>query len=331
MDDVANRLVDAVLRDFPDHVPGTRPVHSRGVGAQGFFQPSEIAADYCRAELFARRVKVTTRFSTATGSPAQLDCEPAVRGMAVKFHLADQDVDLIAISAPMFPCRTVDEFFAFAAAAQPMPVRRRSILGTVSDALSGRKPPPEPLKATSPLPGLYWFGVTHPAVMPATLAMSVSVTPVGYARLAYHAIHAFRLTGGDGSSRWVRFHWDPVAGVRPLSDEGSVLAPNYLQTELTERLAEGPVEFSLRVQVADLGDDPSDPSRPWPWRRRLVDMGRLVITAPLDADATERLSYNPTRLTDGIAGCDDDKILEARGLAYEASWARRSERTCPAL
>lgn len=331
MDDLGNRLVDAVLRDFPDHVPGTRPVHSRGVGAEGHFQPSDVAPTYCSAELFNHRVPVKARFSTATGSPSEPESDQSVRGMAVKFHLAaGGESDLIAISTQLFPCRTVNDFFDFSTAAEPGPVHRRSMLERLGDTLALRNPPEEPAKSRSPLPGLYWFGVTRPAAAAGLLAMKAAVTPVSYARVAYHAVHAFRLTGGDGVARWVRFHWDPSAGVRPLTEADAVLAPDYLQAELPRRLAEGPVEFSLRMQIADAGDDPADPSRPWPWRRTLVDMGRLVLTAPLQAACTEQLSFNPTRLADGITGCEGDEILAARRVAYEASFSRRSaEGGCP--
>ena len=45
MDDssVAKRLVDAVISDFPDHKQGTRPVHTIGIGVDGYFVASDVA------------------------------------------------------------------------------------------------------------------------------------------------------------------------------------------------------------------------------------------------------------------------------------------------
>ncbi len=37
--------------------------------------------------------------------------------------------------------------------------------------------------------------------------------PVSYARATYHAVHTFVVTAPDGARRWVRFTWQPVAGV----------------------------------------------------------------------------------------------------------------------
>lgn len=333
MNDLGNRLVDAVLRDFPDHAAGTRPNHSSGTGVRGSFDPSPIAASYCTAELFKGRVdKVFVRFSNGTGSPAVPDFAPDLRGMAVKFFLpgsGDAVVDLIGINMPVVPFRTVDDFFGFTAAAVPRPVRRRSLLRKAADLLALRQPPPEPDRPLSGEPGLFYFGVTHPVVAPGLLALKTAATaPASYAQVAYHTVHAFGLTGPDEVRRWVRFHWDPAAGVRPLGDR-EVLPDDYLRMELRRRLStDRTIEFSLRMQIADVDDDPTDPTRPWPWRRPLVDMGRLTLRAALDDATTEALSFNPTRLVEGLS-CSDDEILQARGPAYEASRERRAGSGCP--
>jgi catalase len=336
MDDLGGRLVDASLRPFPDHVEGTRPAHAKGVGATGCFQPSEVALRYCRAELFAHEVPVTVRFSNASGTPAP-DHRADVRGMAVKFGLSGPGVgpldehteqaDLIAITVPVVPFRTVDDFLAFSAAAVPAPVRPVPLVERVLAKLALREAPPAPVEPMSVEQGLFWFGVTNPALLAGMLAVGTTITPVSYARATYHAVHAFRVTGSDGTVRFVRFHWDPAAGVRPLA-QTDVVPDDYLAAELHRRLTDGPVEFALRAQVADTGDDTTDPSRPWPLRRRFLDLGRLALTAPLDAAATEALSFNPTRLVDGIAA-SDDPILAARGQAYPVSFERRAKGPCP--
>lgn len=327
MDDLGGRLVDASLRPFPDHVEGTRPAHAKGVGATGCFQPSEVALRYCRAELFAHQVPVTVRFSNASGTPAP-DHRPDVRGMAVKFGLSgDEEADLIGITVPVVPFRTVEDFLAFSAASVPAPVRPVPLVQRVIAKLALRQPPPVPAQRESIEQGLFWFGVTNPALLAGMLAVGTTITPASYARATYHAVHAFRLTGSDGTVRFVRFHWDPAAGVRPLA-QTDVVSGDYLTEELHRRLADGPVEFALRAQVADAGDDTTDPSRPWPLRRRFLDLGRLALTAPLDAAATEALSFNPIRLVDGIAA-SDDPILAARGQAYPVSFERRAKGPCP--
>jgi catalase len=334
VDDLGNRLVDAILRVVPDHAEGTRPAHSKGTGAQGFFQPSDVAARYCTAELFSRRVNVKVRFSNASGSVSAPDCAPDVRGMAVKFDLTGgAEADLVAINLPVVPFRTIKDFMAFTAANFPAPVRPVSWFRKALDLLALRQERPEPAKGatTSAEPGVFLFGASHPFALPALLAMEGgTIPPTSYARASYHAVHAFRVTGQDELVRSVRFHWDPVAGARPVAEEdlrSPELNPDYLQDEIGRRLADGPVEFALRMQVADVGDDTKDLCKPWPWRRLLVDMGRLSLHHVLATYVTEHLSFNPTRLVDGIS-CHDE-IFRARGLAYQASWERRSGNSCP--
>lgn len=43
---LAKQLVDAVIADFPDHKPGTRPIHTIGVGVEGYFEASDVAKTY---------------------------------------------------------------------------------------------------------------------------------------------------------------------------------------------------------------------------------------------------------------------------------------------
>src|SRR6201999_4189672 len=87
---VAARLVDAVISDFPDHAAGTRPVHTIGIGVDGYFTASDVARDYCVAEHFGGGpIKASVRFSNGSGSPCQHDGWNDVRGMATKFHLKD--------------------------------------------------------------------------------------------------------------------------------------------------------------------------------------------------------------------------------------------------
>lgn len=49
-------------------------MHAVGIGATGYFVPSDVAADYTAAEHFSGgRVPVTVRFSNGSGSPTVRD------------------------------------------------------------------------------------------------------------------------------------------------------------------------------------------------------------------------------------------------------------------
>ena len=46
--------------------------------------------------------------------------------------------------------------------------------------------------------------------------------------------------------------------------------------EIAERVGKGPVAFDWYAQIAEAGDKPDDPSRPWPEERKLVKLGVLT-------------------------------------------------------
>ena len=65
----AKQLVDAIISDFPDHDPNTRPVHTIGIGVNGYFIASDVARSYCKAEHFrGQRVRASVRFSAVSTS-----------------------------------------------------------------------------------------------------------------------------------------------------------------------------------------------------------------------------------------------------------------------
>src|SRR5258705_12456968 len=85
---VAKRLVEAIIANLPEPVPGRRPVHTIGVGVKGEFVASDVARTYCIAEHFkGPPVPVSMRFSNGLGGLEQHDGWSDVRGMAVRFHL----------------------------------------------------------------------------------------------------------------------------------------------------------------------------------------------------------------------------------------------------
>ena len=87
--------------------------------------------------------------------------------------------------------------------------------------------------------------------------------------------------------------------------------PDYLREELHERLASGPVRFTLEAQIAAPGDDPDDPSREWPGDRERVTVGTLELDAIApDPEADGGIFvFDPTRVTDGIELSDDPVLL----------------------
>ena len=327
-------LVDAIVKDFPDHQWTTRPVHAIGIGVSGSFIANPVARRYTVAEHFdGAPYPVTVRFSNGSGSPVEHDGAVDVRGMATKFHLpGDRATDLIAMTLQTFFVRTVPEFFAFTKAAIPRPERSESWWHRLLDTLRLRQPMPGPGPGgTGGQQGTLRYADWHGFAQGAVLAAGTIITPSSYARAEYHAVHAFRATAPDGTVRFVRFNWEPVAGVSPIDPKVAATLPDdYLHTELRRRLENEPARFELRMQIAEYGDAIDDPTRAWSPARRKITMGELVLTALVPDQVTDcdRLSFNPTRVVAGLE-CSDDPILAARRQAYEVSCGRRGGTGCP--
>lgn len=329
----ARELVDSIIADFPDHAPGTRPVHTIGIAVTGSFVASDVARSYCSAEHFqGHRVATTVRFSNGSGSPTKHDGWPDVRGMATRFHLSnDAATDLIAMTLGEFFTRDVEAFLAFTRASRPVAVRPEGSWRKILDMLKLTPPLPDPMpgETTSAAAGMLNYANRHSFAQLAVFTAGVIGAPTSYARAAYHAVHTFVVVAPDGARRYVRFSWQPVAGVRN-TDPAAPPVDSYLQQELTDRLQRGPAEFTLMMTIGEAGDALLDPTRPWPAKRIRVVMGSLVLEAIAadQARSCEHISFNPCRLVQGIE-ISGDPILEARRNAYEVSREMRGATGCP--
>jgi catalase len=107
--------------------------------------------------------------------------------------------------------------------------------------------------------------------------------------------------------------------------DAAKLAPDFLMTELPERLKRGPVTFHLKAQLAAPGDSTLNAAQPWPDDRKLVELGALTINKVVDdsAEAERSLLFLPGLVTDGIEP-SDDPMIAVRDGAYAESFARRN-------
>jgi catalase len=319
--DIAEKLVKVLRR--PDGSEKLRPVHAIGIGATGYFEPSDVARDYCIAEHFqGERIPVKVRFSNGSGCAKPHDGWSDVRGMATRFELANgATTDLIAMTLPEFFAPTPEAFLDFAIAAKPVPVTRESPWRKFLDLLHLTLPLPNPYpgETISPDAGAMRFADQNDYAKLAVFQAAEIGAPVSYVRAEYHAVHTFVIVAPDGARRWVRFGWQPVLGVLNTDPEKTP-KDEYLQQELRDRLAEGPARFTLMMAIGEAGDDFKDCSRPWPPHRVRIMMGMLtVVDVPKDQETnSERLAFNPMHLTAGIEA-SDDPVLRVRGKSYDIS------------
>jgi catalase len=286
--------------------PGHRAAHAKGSFCRGTFTAAPRARELTRAgHMQGDPVEVVVRFSNGSGNPDDRDASRRDgRGMATKFDLGGgESTDVVAITLPVFFVRTAEDFLEFVRA---------------------RKPDPE--TGDMDMERIGAFVGAHPETQAALeLILPTFVPPLSYATCEYNSLHAFGFTNDAGERRYGRYRWEPAAGLHALADDAvDDASPDYLQEEIGERLADGPVVFTLQVKIAAEDDPLDDPTAPWPDDREVITLGRMELTEPIpDAEADEIVVFDPTRVTDGIE-TSDDEILAARPHAYSISAERRA-------
>jgi catalase len=303
-DALAEQVVDAI-NDIAGVHAGHRAAHARGSLCAGRFAATPEAQRLTRAaHMQGEPVRATVRFSNGGGDPRAPDYATEGRGMAVKLYLDDGTrTDMVALSLPVFFVRTPEDFLDFTRARKP-------------DPQTGQ-PDPERIGA--------WFAA-HPEAGPAIQAAVGAPPPASYAACTYYGIHSFRWVNAAGEGRFVRYQWEPEAGVENLTaEEARGLGETYLQEEVLGRLGPGGAAFRLVVTLAEAEDPLDDPTAAWPEDREQVVVGRLELTGPEQEreQGGDVLVFDPTRVVDGIE-LSEDPILRFRRRAYAVSVERRS-------
>lgn len=300
---LAEQLVDAFNGVFGVH-PGMRANHPKGVVLEGTFTPAASAASVSKAAHLQQKkapIPVTVRFSAGSGQPTVPDTNQMPRGMAVKFSLPDgSKTDLVVLSFNGFPVATAEEFRDFLLAV----------------AASG----PDAPKPTA----IEKFLAAHPAAK--NFVESPKPQPVSYATLPYFGINAFKFTNAKGAVTFGRYQLRPVAGEHFLTQEQlATMGPDYLSTEIRERVRRGPAKFTLLLQVAEKDDKVDDPSIAWPDSRKQIELGTIIITkAVVDSHTAEKkLLFMPGALVPGIEAADP--MIAARSASYVVSLSRRAQ------
>jgi catalase len=297
---LSQQLLDALDALSGLH-PGFRPVHAKGLMCSGTFTPSPEAARLTRAPHASRpSTSVTVRYSNAPGVPASQDndLQSGPRGIAVRFHLGDHvHTDIIAHSLNGFPVRSGEEFLQFLHAAASAGAGKPEAFGS--------------------------FLATHPHAK--RFVETPKPIPTSFAREAFFAVTSFKFTSAQGLSRHGRFRILPVEGTEYLStEEAAAKSGNFLFEEIGPRLARGPFQFGVLVQMAGPGDDVTDASVTWPDSREQVPFGTVTVTARIEDQAPQRrkIIFDPVPRVDGIES-SGDPLTEVRSDLYLLSGRRR--------
>ena len=292
------QMVDMFHSAFGAH--HARAVHTKGIILIGSFVPAPEARSLSRAaHLQGATLPIIVRFSDFTGIPDIPDTVGASRprGMAIKFQLpGNASTDIIAHSFNGFPTATTDEF--------------RSLLLAIGASGSGNAAP------------LTQFLATHPVAK--TFLTTQKPLTTSWATLSFFGINTFKFSNKAGQTHYVRYQLIPAAGEQFMTKAQAAAAdPNYLQTEIKQRVAQQPIVFKLYAQVAEKGDVIENPSVAWPDSRQRVLLGTLTIDqlAPNTVAEDKALFFNPNNVSDGVNIAD--QMLLDRARTYPISVGER--------
>lgn len=281
-------------------VLGFRRNHAKGICFTGAFAANGAGSALSKAQVFATGTyPVTGRFNLAVPDPQAKDASARVRGLSLRIQTPDgQEWRTAMIDVPFFPVATPQAFYELQLA-------------------SARKDDPEAMKK---------FAVAHPEFgVFAAWAGSAPFT-ASYAENRYNSLNSFVFTNAQGQDQVVRWSFGPVATpVAVPADELKQRAPDFLEKDITERVAQAPQRWTLTVAVANPGDPTADPSKAWPDDRRPIDVGTLTVQKiePEPDGACRDLNFDPIVLPPGIR-TSDDPFPAARSAAYSVSYNRRT-------
>lgn len=296
------RLVDQLQKTNGGVYPGYRRNHAKGVCVLGYFQSNGGASAYSVAQVFApnERTPVVGRFAIPGGDPYAPDSSVPIRSMALRFALANgQQWRTGMNNMPVFPVSTPQAFYRLLQAQQP-------------DPATG-KPDPRKLAA---------FFAAHPETAQFLAWLKTAKPSASFANQNYWSIDAFELVDGHGQRHPVRWRVVPET---PVNGPAAADDPDYLAADLRQRLAKAPLRWYLLLTLAQPGDPIDDAAKQWPFNRKVIYAGTLVLTStqPQQSGPCRDINYDPTVLPHGIE-TSADPLLPARSAAYADSYLRRT-------
>jgi catalase len=312
-------LEDFILREKITHfdherIP-ERVVHARGSAAHGYFECYQPMTELTQASLFAKAGKQTpvfVRFSTVIGERGSPDTPRDVRGFAVKFYTDEGNWDLVGNNIPVFFIQDAMKFPDLVHAAKPEPHFAMPQAATAHDT--------------------FWDFVS---LMPESThmlmwAMSDRALPRSYRMMQGFGVHTFRLVNAKGESKFVKFHWRPLAGTHSLDwDESLKICgadPDFHRRDLWEAIESGAFpEWELAFQVfteeqaEQFSFDVLDATKLVPEELiPLRPVGKMVLNRNPDNffAETEQVAFCVANIVPGI-DFSNDPLLAGRIHSYQ--------------
>jgi catalase len=278
---------------------GHRRNHAKGICFTGEFDANGAGAALSTASVLrSGHYPVIGRFNLATANADAADATVPVRGMGLQITALDgQTWRSAMITAPIFPVSTPQAFYDLLRA-------------------SSSKDPS----------AMKTFASEHPEFGNFVKWVTTASWTASYAEDRFNSLDSFTFTNAAGERSTVRWSLLPAAQPVPIAPADlAKRGPNYLETEIAERVGKEPQSWSLVVTVANPGDPINDPSKAWPAGRRSVTVGTLVVQKiEAEADGPCRdINFDPTLLPAGMS-TSADPFPAARSAAYAVSYNRRT-------
>jgi catalase len=311
-------LEDFLLREKLTHfdherIP-ERIVHARGSAAHGVFDCYNSLAQYTRASFLSekgKRTPVFVRFSTVAGERGSTDTPRDVRGFATKFYTDEGNFDIVGNNIPVFFIQDAIKFPDLIHAVKPEPHHAMPQAASAHDT--------------------FWDFVS---LMPESIhmlmwVMSDRALPRSFRTMQGFGVHTFRLVNAKGESRFVKFHWNPIAGTHSLDwDESVKIAgadPDYTRRDLWESIEAGVFpEYELGFQIFteaqanEFSFDVLDATKIVPEELvPVTPVGRMVLNRNPDNffAETEQVAFGVQNLVPGI-DFSNDPLLAGRIHSY---------------
>jgi catalase len=311
-------LEDFILREKITHfdherIP-ERIVHARGSAAHGYFECYQSMSRYTRASFLSevgKRTPVFVRFSTVAGERGSIDTPRDVRGFATRFYTDEGNFDIVGNNIPVFFIQDAMKFPDLVHALKPEPHNGMPQAASAHDT--------------------FWDFVS---LMPESThmlmwVMSDRALPRSFRTMQGFGVHTFRLVSARGQSRFVKFHWTPVAGTHSLDwDESVKIAgadSDFHRRDLWESIESGILpEYELGFQIfteaqADrFSFDVLDATKIIPEELVPVEpVGRMVLNRNPDNffAETEQVAFGVQNIVPGI-DFSNDPLLAGRIHSY---------------
>ncbi len=298
-----------------------RVVHARGSGAHGYFQPYASMSEFTKAKFLqdsAIKTPVFTRFSTVGGSRGSADAVRDVRGFSVKFYTEDGNYDIVGNNIPVFFIQDAIKFPDIAHAIKP-------------------EPDNEMPQASTAHPSFWDFiSLVSESMHMVMWLLSDRTVPRNFRTMQGFGVHTFRWVNAAGKSRFIKYHWKPLAGVHSnVFDEAQKIAgkdPDFHRRDLWEAIEKGDYpEYELGVQIVEEEDelkfdfDILDSTKLIPEELVPVQpIGKMVLDRNPDNffAETEQVAFRPSNVVSGI-DFSNDPLLQGRLFSYHDSQLHR--------